>query len=303
MKIIKDKFTWIDIINPTPKDVEYLRKIYPRFHPVILDELLHTSARSMVERDEHYLFFTYHLPTYDSKTKTSQKTEIDFLVTKNVLITVHYEEMDPLNDFFKKLNQDKEFKKMALRENTGNLIYYLIEELLRFSQRQLRHIEEDVFAITKELFRKEEEKLLEKISYIKRNILDYRIITKPQEIILYSLKEAGTAFWSQDMRIYFSDLMGDHLKVMQQLDNFKETVESLEATNAQLLTAKTNAVVQRFSVIAFLTFPLILVIGLFTVPAIDRIFENSSAFFAIAFIGALAFIIGLFALFRNKKWL
>ncbi len=264
MRIIKGKLTWIDVQNPTKKDIEFIRKQH-NFHPIILDELLHTSARSRVEPYDKYLFLTYHLPIYDKNIKSSRKGEVDFLITKDRIITVHYEDLEPVNNFWRRLNNDKNFKDRALGDNTGRLIYYLIEEILDFSQRQLRHIEENVTELTKELFQEKESQLLQRISYLKRDILDYSIISEPQKILLESLREVGGKFWNEDMKIYLSDLSGDHLKIMQHLDNFKETVESLEQTNSQLLNAKTNAVMQRFTVLAFLTFPLVLFTSLFNV--------------------------------------
>ncbi len=303
MKIIKEKLSWIDIVKPTEKDIEFVRA-QDKFHPIILDELLHTSARARVEPYPHYLFLTYHIPMYDAITRTSRKAEIDFLITKTKIITVHYEELEPINSFWRKLSNDKRFRDSVLKENTGKAAYYLIEEILEFSNRQIRHIEESVADIARQLFQKKETKLLEHISYVKRNILDYRIINKPQEIILQSLKESGTEFWGESIRTYLSDLAGDHLKIVQQVENFKETVESLEETNAQLLAAKTNAVVQRFSVLAFLTFPLILVIGLFTVPAIDRFFEHlGGPLFFLGFVAAIAFNTVLFFFFKKRGWL
>jgi len=302
MRIIKHKLTWIDVQNPSKKDIEFIRKQH-RFHPIILDELLHTSARSRVEPYEKYLFLTYHLPMYEKSIRSSRKGEVDFLVTHDKIITVHYEDLEPLNNFWRRLNNDKVFKDRALGDSTGRMIYYMIEEILSFSQRQMRHIEEDVSEITKELFQNKEAQLLQKISYTKRNILDYSLISKPQEIILESLKEVGGKFWSENMRIYLSDLSGDHLKVMQHLDNFKETVDALEQTNSQLLNAKTNAVMQRFTVLAFLTYPIVILTSFFNASIVDTFISNNLFAFGIIFFSVILVTIGLLVLFRKKGWI
>ncbi len=302
MRIIKGKLTWIDVQNPTKKDIEFIRKQH-KFHPIILDELLHTSARSRVEPYDKYLFLTYHLPIYDKNIKSSRKGEVDFLITKDRIITVHYEDLEPVNNFWRRLNNDKNFKDRALGDNTGRLIYYLIEEILDFSQRQLRHIEENVTELTKELFQEKESQLLQRISYLKRDILDYSIISEPQKILLESLREVGGKFWNEDMKIYLSDLSGDHLKIMQHLDNFKETVESLEQTNSQLLNAKTNAVMQRFTVLAFLTFPLVLFTSLFNVEFISSYLGKNPIIFFAAFLSVLTFTIFMLIFARKKGWL
>lgn len=302
MRIIKHKLTWIDVQNPTKKDIEFIRQQHP-FHPIILDELLHTSARSRVEPYEKYLFMTYHLPMYDNKIKSSRKAEVDFLITKDKIITVHYEDLEPLNNFWRHLNNDKNFKERALGDSTGRLAYYLIEEVLAFAQRQLRHIEESVSELTRELFQNKEAQLLQKISYLKRDILDYSIISEPQKIILESLREVGGRFWNDEMKIYLSDLAGDHLKVMQQLQNFKETVEALEQTNAQLLNAKTNAVMQRFTVLAFLTYPIVILTSLLNASVVDDLIGRNPLIFGSLVVIVLFLTILLLIFFRKKGWI
>jgi magnesium transporter len=303
MRIIKkNKLTWIDILNPTKKDIEFIRK-QQRFHPIILDELLHASARSRVEPYDKYLFLTYHLPIYDKNIKSSRKAEVDFLITKDKVITVRYEDLEPLNNFWRRLSNDKNFKDRAMGENTGKMTYYMIEEILAFSQRQLRHIEEKVSDLTKELFENRESHMLQKISYLKRDILDYSIISKPQEIIIESLKEVGERFWDEDIKIYLSDLAGDHLKNMQELDNFKETVDALEQTNSQLLNAKTNAVMQKFTVLAFLTIPLVLLTQIFGADVVSVQTGNDPLIFWGSLLLVLVITVLMLLLFKKKGWL
>jgi magnesium transporter len=302
MRIIKHKLIWIDVLNPTKKDVEFVRKQH-KFHPIVLDELLHTSARSRVEPYDNYLYLTYHLPMYDRNIKSSRRAEVDFLITKDKIITVHYEDLEPLNNFWRRLNNDKNFKDRAMGDNTGRMIYQLIEEILAFSHRQLRHIEESVSELSRELFKNQEARLLEQISYLKRDILDYSIISEPQKIILESLKEVGGKFWGENIKIYLSDLAGDHLKIMQELDNFKETVNALEQTNSQLLNAKTNAVMQRFTVLAFLTFPLVLFTSMFNVSFTSNYIGNNPILFSGAFLFVLTLTILMLLFARKKGWL
>jgi len=302
MKIVKNKnITWIDIAKPTKQDIEFVMKQH-KFHPIILDELLHLSARSRVEKYDQYLFLTYHLPVYDSLMKTSRRAEIDFLITKNKVITVHYEELEPINNFIRNITNNPNFKDVSMT-STGIIMYFLIEEIINFSMRQLRHIEENITTLTQELFTGKEDTMLRKISYIKRDILDYRIISRPQEILLNSFKETGKKFWGDDMQIYLSDLVGDHLKVVQHMDSYQETIESLEETNAQLLNAKMNSVMQKFNILAFLTIPPLIVLQLFSVDSFNRMLgDGDLKIFIVSLI--FIFILSLISLlfFRRKRW-
>lgn len=303
MKIIKNKgITWIDVAKPTKQDIEFVAKQH-KFHPIILDELLHVSARSRVETYEQYLFLTYHIPVYDPVMKTSRKAEIDFLITKNKIITVHYEELEPINNFTRNVTNNLHFRETSM-DNTGKLLYSLVEEVINFSMRQLKHIEENVTGLTQELFTGKEEAMLRKISYVKRDLLDYRIISRPQEILLTSLKETGMKFWGGGVAVYLSDLVGDHLKVVQHLENYQQTIESLEETNAQLLNAKTNSVMQKFNILAFLTIPMVIVIQLFAVDSFNKLFgENDLKVFLISLILVIFITTVSLIVFKNKKWL
>ncbi|MDO8442727.1 MAG: CorA family divalent cation transporter [bacterium] len=303
MKIIKNKnITWIDIAKPTKQDIEFVAKQH-KFHPIILDELLHVSAHSRVDIYDQYLYLTYHIPVYDPVMKTSRKAEIDCLITKNKIITVHYEELEPINNFTRNLTNNPHFKETAM-ENTGKLLYSIIEEIINFSMRQLKHIEENVTGLTQELFTGKEEAMLRKISYVKRDLLDYRIISRPQEILLKSLKETSIKFWGEGIVVYLSDLVGDHLKVTQHLENYQQTIESLEETNAQLLNAKTNSVMQKFNILAFLTIPMVVVIQLFSVDSFNSLLgENNLKLFLASIITVISITTISLMVFKNKKWL
>jgi magnesium transporter len=302
MRIIKGEITWIDILKPTREDLEFLKKQHD-FHPIILDELLHLSSRSRVEFYKTYLFLTYHLPIYDPQLKTSRRAEADFLITKDKVITVRYEDLEPIENFYRSASNNPHFKERVLGADSGRTVYYLIQEIINFSLRQLRHIEDNINFITQEIFKKREAQLLQKISYVKRDILDYSLISRPQDILLNSFLDAGMKFWGEDSKIYLNDLIGDYSKVTQRLENYRQVIESLESTNGQLLNAKTNAVMQRFTILAFLTFPLFLFTSLSSISFIGHFLTADPLRFWGIFFGVAAIVLILIFVFRKKEWI
>ncbi|MDO8466632.1 MAG: CorA family divalent cation transporter [bacterium] len=295
------KITWIDILKPTKTDIDFLKKQHD-FHPIILDELLHFSSRSRVEFYNNYLFLTYHLPIYDKSLKTSRKAEVDFLITKNKIITIHYEDLEPIDTFMRTISNNQNFKNQAMQD-TARCGYYLIQAIISFSMRQLRHVEDNIQEISKEIFKGKETQLLQKISYAKRDVLDYSIISAPQEILLTSLGDVGVKFWGEDFGIYFDDLVGDYSKVTQHVENYRATIEALETTNGQLLNAKTNSVMQRFTIFAFLAVPLSIFLSLASINFVERyIVEHQLTFWAIFVIIGII-LVTLVVSFRRKGWL
>lgn len=302
MRTVKGKITWIDVLKPNDAEIKALKSVHA-FHPIILGELMRPSARARVERYENYLFLVYHLPIYDEATKTSRRAEIDILITKNTIITVHYEPFEQIDTFFESLLKDEELRKKALGSNTALPLYYLVQELISFSLREIKHIETKVERVANSMFSRNNDELLREISYIKRDILDYRLIARPQRELFNSLVEIGKDFWGKQADIYLRDLIGDNLRVVQTLENYFETIESLEETNAQMLGAETNIIIKRFTVLAFLfTIPLFFIFSL-SIPYVSEHILTSPARFWTIFLSIFALVGMLAWTFKKKKLL
>ena len=175
MEIQKNRqVQWIDVQKPNKKDLAWLEKKF-RLHPVIVDELRGPSARAHVEQYDGYLYFVYYFPLYDGKDATTVRTEIDFIVTKNSVATIHYEPLTGVLDAF-------EIKTAA---SSLQLVYGLIQHLINFEERQLRHIREKVEAIGHDMFRSEEKEILQKLTHLKRDISEYRIEAEDMQTVGY----------------------------------------------------------------------------------------------------------------------
>ena len=274
-KIKKGTITWVNVVKPTTKDLQFIAEEFS-IHPIVLEELLHPSARAKVEQYDNYLYFIYHLPVYDCDQKTSRRGEIDFIITADTLISVSYENLKPIEAFIDKIDRDTHYKDRTLNGTTARLLYYILDYCLTYAFRELKHIDEKVEVIRRELFDGKERKLLEDISYIKRDLLSFYLCFQPQQSVFKSLTIVGPHFWSPEIQVYFSDLEGDYLRVLQYCINYKETIESFEETNAQLLNTKINSIAQRITVLAFLTFPLVLLTSVYQSGVITKpILTNS----------------------------
>ncbi len=296
---INKDIKWIDITSPANTDVQFLKKHF-NFHPIVLDELLHPSDRSKAEHYDGYVFLVIHMPNYNPDTHCCEEAEIDILATKDAFITVHYGNLEPLEQFEKLLLNEK------LRSHingTGQLVYYFLGEIDKFSLRQLGHIEEKVKKISRDLFKGKERELLEEISYVKRDLAALGIITWPERNILESLINSGTHFWGEKMRVYFNDALGDHWRVIHTLNNLRETLTAFEQTNSQLLDFRTNEVMKILTIIAFLTLPLTLFVSVIQVGIFSDFFSNRPILIWTLLGLTVAVSAILIIYFRKRKWL
>ena len=290
-------FTWIHFQNPKEEEVRGVLGTM-KIHHLILEELFSPSDRSKVENLGNYLFMVYHLPIYNAEERTSRRAEIDLIVTKKLIITVAYERVEPLAQFERDL--EKKYKHKI--ENTAQFIYYLFGEVNEFSLRQLRHIEEKVGTVGKELFNHPDRELLEEISHINRDILDFGIISAAQRTTLESLIPTAAEFWGDDIKIYFTDLLGGLLKSHYLLESLRAAIVSYSNTVSQIFQFRTSDIVRRFSVLGFLTFPLLLYTTIALQPTVEPTLFSDPSGFWILFGAILIIVIGLAAIFRKKGW-
>ncbi len=291
MRSNREKATWIDLQNPTREDLAAIQEKYG-FHDVIMKELEVPSLRAHIEVYDTYMFFIYNFPLYNKIEQTSRRAEIDFLITEDTVITVHYEPLEPLMEL-------QRFEAAT----PFDLLYAVLEKIFQFEERQLRHIREKLEIVSDNLFRNKEKQILKEISFLKRDISEYRVIVRAGESVLKSLNDRGVGIWGEGARVYLNDLEGDHYKIVSQIEDYREALNDFELTNSYLMSSKTNDVMKRFTAMSFLTFPFVLFVAVFSLNVEGNPLLKLPNAFWIAFGAVVLGIMLLAAYFNKKDWL
>lgn len=301
--ISKNNLTWTDIEKPTQKDIDWLKTNF-NFHALTIEELIPSLSREKVEQFTDYLFLVMYVPVFNEKKRTTKPAELDILITKNHVITVHSEPIEPIESFLKKCKING-IREDCFGKTSGHLVYYLMEDVLNFASRQLVHIAKNIERIEEGIFKNIERDMIKEISFVKRDILDFRIAVKPMNRILVSLGERGKKFWTEneDLNIFFNDLISDYERVWSEAENYTETINALEATNTNLLNDKTNAIVKTFTILSFITFPTMLTITLLQVDMVTNPIRNLPYDFWIIVGFAILTVLGMWLYFKTRKWL
>ncbi len=301
----KDLQPWIDIQLEEGATVDHpaLKQLSQKLdlHPVILKELTSPSPRAHVENFGSYLFLAVQFPIYDAKNFVSRRAEIDFIIRRDVVITVHYEHLHAL-EFA--ANQGLAGKERQLPVPPGlEITYGILSHVLAYNQRQLRHIQEKVEAVGSDLFTGSNQDLLVRIAYLKRDISEYKIIFNPMGQVLTSLQGVGASFFGEGTAPYIEDIHGDFLRISQQIDDYRTAVADFEQTNNQLMSMRSGQVIRVLTVVSLITYPLTLFATLFAVRLEGIPFMGHPQGFWVLGGMVLATVIALIALFKAKKWI
>lgn len=245
--------TWISVVEPKEEDMKMLRERFPQIHPLVLEELLTPTVRQRVENYDNHLYLVLYFPSFEEKEKRTIAKEVDLILMPDTMITVQYAPIDILENFWRVCEKD-EMVAAQYGKSPIHLLYYLLRQFFLFSLKELDQIQERIDAIEEEVFAGREKEVLEDISILKRNVLDFRRAVKPQHLTLKSLVRQGTQLYGERIKPFLTDLVGEYLKVWSLLENHKETLDALYETNNALLTAKINEIIKALTILGFITF-------------------------------------------------
>ena len=296
------KITWIDIQDPTEQDIKYLKEKF-NFHPLVLEELLPPSHRPKVERYPNYLYMIFYYPIYSKEKRETRPRELDIIITKNTIITSHYHSILPIKALFDRCNLYAKARKRYMSQNSGLLLYHILNGLWKNCLTKLVRVDERIDEIETEIFRGQEKEMVLEISLVKTDIINFWRIIEPQKEILDSLSEEGTRFFGKELSHYFSDLLGTFGQAWNALKTYKETILALEDTNQSLLSSKINEIMQILTIFSVIFLPLTLLASIWgmNIPDMPFTFSNTGFWSILAIMAVLLGIMILY--FRKKKWL
>lgn len=303
-KYIYKNLTWIDIESPTNEDVRNIMGQYG-VHPLVGEELLSPTIRPKVDVYKNHIYLIMHFPSVSSDYNKDGGSgqEIDFIIGKDFIITVHYQLIDSLNEFSKVFEVNSILDKSGVGDHAGYILFYMLRELYKNLEKNLDDIDNRLEDVERKIFEGKESKMVKVLSHINRDLLNIRQAIRPHKDVLQSFEISGAQFFTSDFKYHLRTLTGEYYKVFNILEGHKETLLDLRETNDSLLTTKTNDIMKMFTVMAFVVFPPALFVALFSMNTVNTPlvgYEND--FWVIVMLMFISTII-TFIYFKWKKWI
>jgi len=300
---IKHKnITWINLTSPSVREVSEATKEFP-IHELIAEELTSLTMRPKVDVYQDSLYLVLHFPPTNSSFNANGGCEVDFVIGRDFMITAHYGESPILEKITRTARKQESFREEIFQKHGGYLAFKILKEFYNFSLRQLDQIHIKINKAEKKLFDGKEKQMVKELSLLRRDILDFKRNIHPHESVLVSFEKRGKEFFGKELEHYLILLMGDYIKIKNLIDNNKETLDTLYATNESLLSIKTNEIMKILTIMAFITFPLMLLSGLFGMNTVDTPILGTKGDFWIIVGAMTSGTAAMFLFFKRKKWL
>lgn len=293
---------WIHISKPTNEDVEFISTLFP-FNSFVVESIIAPTLHPFVDEFEDHLFLIMHFPIIYRGWQSNETAEVDFLITKNLLITVTYTDFENIEQISDLLNGNDKLKKQTIRHHIGFILHHIIDHLFQKLINHLDSMEEGITEIEDRIFKKRGVGMIEEISHVRRDILDFRRPLKPQSAVLKIFAEKAKRFFGKPMAPYLTDIIVTEDRIMNIIDNQKETIDALYQTNESLMSSNISSIISILTIFSAVIMPLNLIASLWgmnhqIMPLRDGQFD----FWIVAGFMAIVAIL-LLALFKKKRWL
>lgn len=294
--------SWIDLVEPTPEELDEVVKEYG-IDPLVAHELSSPSLKYRVEPKGDYIFLIIYFPAFKQTAEDRESLEIDFIVGKDFLITVRYDEIEGVENFAKKVEVESILHKDSPMKARDLLFFGLLKELATGLFGQLSYIDSWIKEIEARIFGGREKEMVSSISQVSRRLISFKKIFLPYAESMKSLEKAGQELFGDEFAFYARGLAEEFSKYEHMLKNQMEVLAEVRETNNSLVSTKQNEIIRVLTLMAFATFPLSALAAIFGMNTEHSPIVGHPYDFWIVIGIMLTFTTCFFVFFKYKKWL
>jgi magnesium transporter len=294
---------WIQLEEPTAVETAWLAQNF-EFHELDLEDVLSTRQRPKIDEYDEYMFIVLHVPHYNKERGRLDAAELNVFVGHDYIVTLPNVPLKPVGRLFAQLEDNQERREESFAKGSGYVLYELLSELFDYCFPILDKIGFKLDRLTEAIFtERRSEDVVRDISDVKQEIVAYRKVIKPERSTLRLLERSRTRYLPEDLEVYFDDVVDKAERIWDQLDNYKEVVESLEATNESVIAHKQNDILRILTIFSVILLPLTLMTGIFGMNFKHIPFSNAYHGFVVTVAIMCAVAVGMLGFFRYKRWI
>lgn len=270
---------------------------------LVTEEAISSTLHAKVELYDNLIYMILHFPPSRVGNDKNTEQEIDFIIGKDFLITVHYESIYSIEQFAKAFESQNAFEGEMRISNGGFLFIKMMKQFYQHSLHKLDDLTKTIKEIEYYIFNGHEDLMVKKISSTGKKLLDFKQALRFHRDILQSYVHASVKLFGEDYRYYAEIVTSEFNKVNSLLESNRDALSELQRTNDSLLSTKTNDTMRTFTILTFVMMPLTIITGIFGMNTGDINFiNNKNDFFFV--IGAMVLTgLVMFTFFKLRKWL
>jgi magnesium transporter len=296
---------WIDVVNPTREEVDWLTELF-RLSPAVTEDLLRADRRPSLLVYPTHLFLSFFQPYLQAGQVRGH--EIHCIVTDNCFITVRPSAADAFEDAYDRAAQNSD----AWENGSPYLLYLTAQHivdayypLLDRMSNQLNSLEEKL--LDSNLKDTADEKWRKPVYRIKQQLINLRQMVAPQREVLSSVIGESRLGETDNIRDLFRHLYERLLRVYDVIDSQRDLSSNVLDMMQNLESRKMVEAVNRLTILSMIFLPLTFLsawfeLGFATTSEPIELPISGAAMFVIIVGGMILSTIALTLFFRRRGW-
>ncbi|MDB9536994.1 magnesium/cobalt transporter CorA [Dolichospermum planctonicum CS-1226] len=256
-----ESVSWVDVQGLGNKDV--LHRLGQSFdlHPLVLEDIVNMVERPKIEDYEDQLVIIAHMVVPNNNNGSFYSEQVSLVLGKYYVLTVQEE---PEHDCFDgvRMRIDKG-KGIIRRQGSDYLAYSLLDAIIDGFFPVLELYGERIDELEEEVIVNPNQKTLQKIYQVRRELLQLRRAIWPQRDAINSLIRDGSELISDDVRIYLRDCYDHAVQVMDIVETYRELVAGLMDVYLSAISNKMNEIMKLLTVVSSIFIPLTFIAGVY----------------------------------------
>lgn len=246
---------WIDVEDPDERALAKLERTY-RFSKGNVEDILSPAQRPKVELHDDYVFLVFRFPL-QRRGKRALATELDVILTEDTILTFHSKDLHSIRGLQSDARLFKRRRDEILGTGPAHVLYSLLstlyDEVFLLSDdlaKQLDQLETQIFSP-----RADRGKTINWIAQLRRRLIDYEKISKPQASFLQSLLSSTGGFIPHTEHSNFRTLMDTAESQWELFETSIDALNGLSQSNDSLTSHRFNQTVRLLTVISVIFLP------------------------------------------------
>ncbi len=295
------KLRWFQLQNPSQEEVRDVLKELD-ISPILVSDLTTPVPKNSVQCVDGTIKVTLDFPVV-KRIDVEHPYEVKFIISKNSLLTVQYEEMEGIDRFKRQFEVATTLRKNQKHITGADLFLSIIGNIYDSASTKPDYIESRLSEIEDEIFKDNERQMVASISSVSKKLITFRHILRGHEDIFRQLKAFLQIVYGDSYVRELETMQGQFFLLQRHTNTLFETLTALRETNTAMLTTRQNEVIKNLTIMAFITFPLTLLSSMFGMNVHSApIIGTEGDFWVIVGI-MIAAVVAFFSFFKYRGWI
>jgi magnesium transporter len=294
----EDAFVWIGLHEPTEEEFEVVRVEFG-LHELAVEDAVKAHQRPKLERYGDSLLLVLKTARYVAKEEVVQTGEILIFLGEGFIVAVRHGEASGLKEVRKSLELRPDF----LANGPSAVLYGIVDRVVDDYLPVVAGLEDDIEEVEAAVFSSIRDNPVERIYYLKREVLEFRRATAPLLMPLNQLAVQPIAVIRPEVREYFRDVYDHLLRVNEQVEAFRDLLTSILEANLTQMNIRQNEDMRRISAWVAMAVVPTMIAGIYGMNFEYMPELRSPLGYPLVLLGMLVICTGMYVFFKKQDWL